>query len=156
MVSQIRRRFASSYKYLLQAKLRNFWRRSLWQYALGSALLTGVKPELVGNYLVTFFVIFLALCLLSLSLIVVSSRMQEKRVIFDADVEFKADHIQIEHRNKTLVETKDWRWILAVEETPAYFYLTIEKQPRLELIVDKAALTPVETDTLRNWLAQSR
>ena len=67
-------------------------------------------------------------------LIYISSKIQAKKYVFDADVEFSNSKIIIHHRNKNLVEEKDWLWVKALKFMPDDLVIQIDEKPSVILI----------------------
>lgn len=149
---EINKRIKSRKDYILIAKIRNFLKRSIFNYLIASLLIAVAKPSLFGNFTYTACFIFTVLCLLSLILIVISSSIQAKRMQFDADITFTTSEIIITHKNKDLIEKKNWDWILNAEENKHSFYLLIQKNPRLELILHKRNFNREEIAALQEWI----
>ena len=84
-----------------------------------------------------------------------SSKSQSTKNKFDANVTFGESEITIEHLNESLVEKRKWDWIINSEENKYGFFLTIQKQPRVYLILAKTKLTTNEENTFRSLLKKN-
>ena len=151
---QITKRITSQFDFILIAKIRNFTRRSLWKYLVASIFIAIAYPDLFGSPFKTLFFIFAIVCVLSLSVIYLSSRIQAKENLFDADVTFTVSEIIIEHKNKALTEKKDWNWIIHSVESKSAFILLIQTRPRFEIYLLKEKLNTEEMNQFRAWLVK--
>ena len=157
MVSRITKRFRSSYKGNVLAKLQDFRRRSVWAYLLASVLLGAGAPGLLGRFWVTAAGSFLGCCAVGIGVVYLGAYLQRNKTLFSAEVTFEEARILVQPDGPGQpAEAKDWRWILAWQESGTHFFLRIQKLPRLFLLLRKTALTPEEADTLRTWLARPR
>jgi len=82
--------------------------------------------------------------------IYLSSKYMASKNLFDADVEFSNDKIQISHRNKDLVEEKDWLWIKAIKSTDDYFVLELNQKPSFIIHFSKSKLSEAQIDFFEN------
>ena len=146
------KRITSNQESMLLAKLRNYFRRSVLKYLLASGLLAIGIPSIFGGFLMTFIVVFLCLCILSMIVMFTSSKVQARNSKFDANVTFEEGGITIQHLNKDLHEEKQWSWIVNAQENQVGFFLLIQKHPRLELNLLKDKLSDNETITFRSLL----
>ena len=79
-----------------------------------------------------------------------SSKYAASKNLFDADVEFTNDKITIKHRNKNLVEEKDWLWIKALKSTNDYFVLELNQSPSFVIHFSKSKLSQEQIDFFEN------
>ena len=154
MVTSIRRSFCTTPASLLRTKLRNFRRVSVWPCLLGAGVVGWQLPGLAGGFWSTATLCALALCGLSLAVCYFSSYHPLRSQLLNLDVDFQPTQILVQPVGQATAEVKDWRWIVAVDESPDYFYLLTRRLPRRSLNIPKVALSPEETATLRTWLAQ--
>lgn len=73
-----------------------------------------------------------------------AARVQGKKIEFDAEVTFSEEKITIKHRNKDLVETKDWNWIKKISATKDRFVLVVNQRQQFVISLAKEELTPTE------------
>ena len=151
----ITKRLSSNEQALLLAKVQNFIKRSAVKYFIASVLISISFPSLFGGFVWTLLGIFTGCCLVSFLVMYLSSKTQSAKSIFDANVTFGESEIVIEHLNKQLSEGRKWDWIISSEENKYGFFLTIQKQPRVYLILVKTKLTKSEESTFRSLLEKN-
>ncbi|MCA9192608.1 MAG: hypothetical protein KDB03_12625 [Planctomycetales bacterium] len=154
---EIRIVFANTFHNMMRAKLRWFFRRSLYRYAFAVALITysihGGNPRLTTtDVIVRGFGYFAALCLAVLVLHTVLALIQSRRII-PRTITFTEQNLSME-RNGKLV-TQSWNWIISAKESPTLISLLVQKMPRLELYVAKDMLTENEYTVFRNLLSSN-
>lgn len=142
---QVIKRIKADYQSILRAKIHVFLRKSLWLYLLSMFAIASVLPLPTLSIPVSaiiYFAIFLVVILVPVYHLSTVRLVQSLN--FDADVEFDENQIIIRHRNKDLIETKDWQWILQISFTGSAVVLTV-RQPRTFLIfLNKNNLTERE------------
>jgi len=143
-------RLQSTFNSILTGKFYNFTKRSLWRYMAASALFAFAKPDLFGSFFYTFLYFFFGVICVAIIAMYLSSKSMAKKNLFDADVEFTDDQITINHRNKDLVEKKDWLWIKAIKSTDDYFVLEINQTPSLIIHFSKSKLSQEQIDFFEN------
>jgi hypothetical protein len=148
----ITKRLSSNEQSILLSKLRNFFKRSILKYLIACGLLAISFPSLLGGIVWTMLGTFTILCVLSFLAMYFSSKVQANKTIFDANVTFGESDITIEHLNKELIEKKKWDWIVGSQENKYGFFLTIQKKPRIELILMKTNLSENEAISFRSLL----
>lgn len=153
MITQLTRSFRSTPQDMRVAKLYNFRRRSLWRYLLAALLLSLARPELLGNFALTWLGLAASLLGVGLAVVFASSYWRTPRPVFEAEVTFQADTIVVRPASGAPAETHDWRWLRRTDEAGPYFFLTVRGFPQLILLLDKRKLSPEETDAFRAWVA---
>jgi hypothetical protein len=149
--------FVNAFPYVLRAKLRGFFRRSLYRYAIAAALLAyalniaNIKAAAIIDFVRIWAIYFLGICAVALVLIVFSTRIQSRRLV-PQEVTFREDAIIVTHRGQT--ETRTWDWIIHAEESRESFAFLVQERPRLELFLGKRHLTEDEYRSLRTWLVE--
>lgn len=151
---EITKTFANAFPYMMRAKLRWFFRRSLFRYAIATALITyglhginaSLKPSEIAMRGLLYFVI---LCFAVLALHVVTAWIQSRRIT-PRTVVFTEDTVVVDFKGESV--DRGWDWIIAAEESPTVISLLVQKLPRLELYLHKASLDDDEYRTLREWL----
>lgn len=151
----ITKRITSSQQSMFLAKLRNFFRKSVLKYLLASGLIAIGIPNFFGGFVLTFLGFFAGLCILSFIIMYTSSKIQARKLAFDASVTFEESIISIQHLNKTLIEKKEWNWIVNAQENKYGYFLMLQKYPKIELILLKSNLTEEETKTFRSFLVKN-
>ncbi len=130
---------------MLRAKLYFFFKKSVWMYLLGMLLLGyalpfdtfGVIPSTLIYFLLFTIIILVPVYHFSAKALANSNAM-------DADVEFSDQSIVIRHRNKDLVETKDWSWIKQIDLTGKAVLLVVNQSRRFLITIDRGSLTDSE------------
>ena len=84
---------------------------------------------------------FFGLMMIVLPLMVINAKINGDKIAFDADIEFNEDNIIITHRNKDLVESKDWSWIKKIEARKDRIYFVLNEKVPFGLNIPKSALT---------------
>ncbi|TPN82876.1 hypothetical protein [Aquimarina algicola] len=126
----VTKRMVINLKTILKAKLYFFLRRSIWRYMLGAFIFAYVSPIESLGIARSFALYFFGLIAFVLLLLLISAKIQAKKIRYDADVIFYEDHITITHRNKDLVETKDWSWIKKIDDQKDALHLIVNKRTR--------------------------
>jgi len=140
----------STFEAMLTGKFYFFIKKSLWRYLACSVLLAVVQPHWFGSTLSTFIYLFGGLVCISIVAMYLSSKYAASKNLFDADVEFTDDRITIKHRNKDLVEEKDWLWIKALKSTDDYFVLELNQSPSFIIHFSKSKLSQAQIDFFEN------
>lgn len=73
-----------------------------------------------------------------------AASVQGKKMGFDAEVTYSEEKITIRHRNKDLVETKDWNWIKKISATKDRFVLVVNQRQQFVISLAKDELTQDE------------
>jgi hypothetical protein len=154
---EITRTFVNALPYVIRAKIRGFARRSVFAYAIASALIAyaihtpSLKSIATVEYFRTWVIYFLLICTVALTMNLISAVIQSRRLI-PRQVTFKQEAITITHRGNT--ECKTWDWIIAAEELGDSFPFVVQRFPRLELFLSKKRLSEDEYRSLRAWLVE--
>ena len=154
---EITKTFVNALPYVLRAKIRAFFRRSVFRYAIATALIayainfSSIKSIAGIEFLKIWMIYLLGICAVALILILISAVVQSRRLV-PRQVTFKEEAIIVTHRGET--ETKTWDWIIAAEETVDFFAFIVQKIPRLELFLRKKQLDDDEYQSLRAWLVE--
>ena len=149
-MNKIEKHLVSNFGAILVGKLYNFRKKSFWKYLIASVLFSIGKPELFGNFYLTFIGIFLFLIVISLAVMILSAKIQEKKIKFDAIVELFEDKILINHLNKDLVEEKDWSWINKIVIIKEIIFFETNQYPPLIFNIPKKKITDEEIEFLEN------
>jgi hypothetical protein len=95
----------------------------------------------------------LALAALRLAALWVSSAVQirqlRERVL---TVTFRDDFLTVRHHDTNQLESHDWDWVLAAQESGSHYFLQIERRPPFYLLLAKETLSPDEHGLLHRWL----
>ena len=140
----------STFEAMLTGKFYFFIKKSLWRLLACSALIAVVQPQWFGSTLSTFIYLFGGFVSVSIIGMYLSSKYAASKNLFDADVEFTNDKITIKHRNKNLVEEKDWLWIKALKSTNDYFVLELNQSPSFVIHFSKSKLSQEQIDFFEN------
>lgn len=151
---EITKTFANTFRDMMRAKLRWFFRRSLYRYAIAVALITfglhGGDPALtLTEKLMRGIIYFVALCAAVLVLHVFAASIQSRRLA-PRTITFTKDNVTVNHKGESV--DRGWSWILAANESSTLISLLVQKMPRLELYLPKAKLNDTELQVLRSWL----
>lgn len=135
----------SSYRSILQSKMIFFFRKSMWLYLFSFFVIAYVLPLNGYNWWVSGVIYFLSFCMLILvPLYHISTVRLVKLFNFDALVEFGDEEIVIRHRNKDLVERKDWSWVRSLLFLNASVVLEVRSPSRFLIMLGKDSLTGEE------------
>ncbi|MDN5284464.1 MAG: hypothetical protein JWR38_738 [Mucilaginibacter sp.] len=141
----VAKRIQSSYNQILRAKIYFFFKRSIWRYLLGMFILGFVCPLNPPGAIISaliYFLIFIVVILIPVYHF--SSKIMEKRIAFDADVEFNKQNIIIKHRNKDLEEVKEWTWIKQIDITGKAVFLIVNQPNQFAIILNNNNLSENE------------
>lgn len=150
MDSTITIHLQSTFNAILTGKFYNFTKRSLWRYMAASVLFAFAKPDLFGTFFTTFLYFFCGVIGVAFIAMYLSSKYMANKNLFDADVEFTYEQITIRHRNKDLIETKDWLWIKALKSSKDGFLLEVNQWPPFFIHFSKKALTEEQIEFFEN------
>jgi hypothetical protein len=160
-VTEITKTFAPSFRSIFLVKLRNFMKRGVWLYALGSLVIVVGVQILNGQPLVTdqtagtFSILFLIAFAFALSAILFSSLLSAQSLKSDFTTVTFREHELLVKRNTGNPTAQNWDWIISTEETRKNYYLTAKIIPRYELVLSKSALSEEENKALKSWLARN-
>ena len=158
-VDEISKRIHYSFSFILQAKLRNFFKRSLFRYLFSSVIFYYIITE-IDHYqggLLVFLFVFLGLLLLSGIVMLLSSYFQaNKRKDKSFVLTLKENAILLIYDKTGLTEENSWDWIKKAELFYDTYYLDRKDKYKEAIIVKKSSLTAGENITLRKWLVDHR
>lgn len=151
---EITRTFANTYGDMMRAKMRLFFRRSVYRYAIAVALITfglhAKDPALTSaDKLIRGVGYFFALCLFVLSIYAVVALAQSRRIT-PRTITFTGTRLIVNHNGE--LSDHGWDWIISAGESPRLISLLVQRMPRLELYLPKRQLNKIEYDVLRSWL----
>lgn len=142
---RITKRLKSDYSAILKAKIYMLLTRSIWIYLICMFVIASVLPLPSVSILFSGMIYFLSLLILVIlptyhfSAVRLASTLK-----FDADAVFSEVDIVLRHRNKDLVETKDWTWISKIAFTPAAVVLETRQYPGFMIFLRRNGLTGEE------------
>lgn len=141
----VERRIISSFEYILAAKLRSYFRKSIWKYLLASVLFSFATLGKLGGLIQGTLIIWSILIILTLLIIYFDSSRKAKDQLFDANVKFSEDEIIIDHLigNKER-EIRDWSWIKSIEITNSLIILKLDVNTDYSLFLDRRKLNENE------------
>ena len=155
---EIEKTFSSSFKFIWLAKMRQFFRRSIFLYALCSVAiayqLQSLPLEPIRNQplpMIWLGVFILLLTLIGGALLLATfmqSRSQAGHVAIFSD-----STILVRDGRSTDYVDRGWELIQFVDDTPTYFALVIRERPRFEWFLHKSRLQPDEELQFRNWFS---
>jgi hypothetical protein len=154
---EITKTFVNALPYVFRAKIRAFFRRSVFRYAFATALIAyalnfpSIKSIVSIEFVKIWAIYFLGICAIALILLLISAVVQSRRLV-PRQVTFKEEAIIVSHGGET--ETKTWDWIIAAEESADFFAFMVQRHPRLELFISKKQLDSDEYQFLRAWLVE--
>jgi len=156
MTMEIEKTFSNSFKFIWLAKMRQFFRRSIFLYAIGSIAVAyqvqTLRLEIVRGqtFPVIWFGVFVVFITLIICLLLLATFFQSKKQ-FGHTAIFSDETILVrDGRSPDYVE-RGWDLIKLVDETPAYFALVIREHPRYEWFLHKNRLQPDEEVQFRDW-----
>lgn len=153
---EITKTFVGTYSYMLFAKLRRFFRHSVYRYAVGVALATYAVHSHeasmgTGAIVLRGLFYFLALCLFVLALLVISAGIQWRRFA-PLSVTFKEDDIVVNQDGK--ISARGWAYVISAKDAPETISLVVHKFPHLELFLSKPKMSEQECKVLLDWLGR--
>ena len=155
---KITKTFVNAFPYVFRAKMRAFFSRSIFRYALGSLLIalafhfTSLISILSFEFLKIWGLYLFGICIFVIMLLLISTYFQSRRHN-PQEVTFTEESIVTKQNEQTV--TKSWDWIIAAQETAEFFAFLVQKRPRLELFIDKDQLNDDEYQELRGWLVKN-
>lgn len=147
--------FVNTLHYVLRAKMRVFVRRSVFRYAIASAVIAytvhflSIRSIVIIEFAKIWVVYFIGISAVALVLILISAITQSRRLI-PRQVTFKEEGIIVSQGGATEIRT--WDWIISAEENSDFFAFLLQKRPRLEIFLSKDNLEDHESQFLRDWL----
>lgn len=142
---QIRKRIKSDYSSILKAKIYTLLARSIWIYLICMFVIASVLPLPSVGILFSGMIYFLALLILVILPGYHFSAVRLANTLnFDADAVFSETDIVLRHRNKDMVETKDWAWISKIAFTRAAVVLETRQYPGFLIFLHRSGLTGEE------------
>ncbi len=138
----------------MQAKVRRFMRRSIFQYFIATFMFsygrylldTTIKPVDIIFEGVTGFIL---LCVIVILIQMVVAKVQSKKST-SLEVTFTENELTVTNSDKTSIH--NWDWILSAEESLKAFALLIKRKPFFELYLPKSKLNENEYQAFRKWL----
>jgi hypothetical protein len=154
---EIHTTLVNAFPFVLRAKMRGFFRRSVYRYALATAMLAyalhfpNIKSIATVEFAAIWAAYFGGICGVVLVLILISAAIQSRHLDLRS-VTFKEDAIIVSQGGAT--ETKSWDWIIRAEDLADCFALLVQRRPRLEAFISKKHLSDEETRMLKEWLVE--
>ncbi|TVZ15979.1 YcxB family protein [Maribacter sp. MAR_2009_72] len=134
----------SNFKHIMSGKMYFFFKKSVWSYLLATLMIAVVVPIKQYNFITSFLIYFFGLMLIVFPIMIMAAKVQGEKMEFDAEVTFSEEKIAIRHRNKDLVETKDWNWIKKISATKDRFVLVVNQRQQFVIALAKDELTQEE------------
>ncbi|PKA96726.1 hypothetical protein B0O79_0365 [Flavobacteriaceae bacterium MAR_2009_75] len=134
----------SNFKHIMSGKMYFFFKKSVWRYLLATLMIAVVVPLKQYNVFISFLIYFFGLLLIVFPIMIMAASVQGKQMEFDAELTFSEEKITIRHRNKDLVETKDWNWIKKISATKDRFVLVVNQRQQFVISLAKDELTQAE------------
>ena len=154
-VMEITVAFGNTFADMMRAKWRLFFRRGIWRFAIGSALvsaglcLTRLNDFSLRNFMLTWLTCFLVVCALAILLQFVAATIQSRRLERRV-VTFRENTIHVNYQGQA-IET-DWNWIISAEDRGEALTLRIQRWPPSELFLSKNRLDATTYQLLHGWL----
>lgn len=159
----ISKTFTNSFHSIFLAKMRGFWRRSIFRYLLAAVMLSYSRYLLISlnsdslgserlstaDIILEGFIGFILLSSIVILLMIVAAKIQSKR-LQPITITFKEDELVITRKGETVQH--DWDWIISAENTRDLFTFLIEQRPRYEVFLAKSKLTGAELEKIQSWL----
>ncbi|MFC5406734.1 hypothetical protein [Cohnella soli] len=154
-INQVTRRLSYSYLSILEAKVRNFLRKSIFLYLIASFFMfNGMNQVMQVNNKVLFFLsIYIALLIFSVMVIIISSYfLLQKRKNFGLVVSFMEGHILVSDETTGNKVERDWNWIKKVELLKESYYFDINVKHKEVIILRRTNLSEEEDRKLQEWI----
>ena len=154
---EITKTFTNALPFVIRAKMRGFFRRSVYRYIFAAWLVTyafsfqSLKSVVSIEFLKVWSFYSVVICGLAIIIILISAAIQSRR-LDPRQITFREDAITI--TDASAVKTNTWGWVIHAEELDDCFALLIQKSPRHELFISKKSLGEGEYKQLRAWLAK--
>jgi len=138
------KRIQSNYNSILRAKIHFFLKKSLWMYLISMFLIGYAIPIASLGIFLSSLIYFFCLIIILIPIYHFSAKAIANKNSFDADIEFNEQHIIIRHRNKAVVETKEWDWVKKLDITDRDVFLVVYNPNRFLISLSKNSLSESE------------
>lgn len=113
-------------------------------YLISIFLLGYVVPIASYGIFLSSLIYFFCLLIILIPLYHFSAKAIANKNSLDADIEFNEQNIIIRHRNKALVETKEWTWVKKLDITDKGVFLVVDNPYRFLISLSKNNLSESE------------
>jgi hypothetical protein len=141
---------------MMRGKIYFFFKKSIWRYLIGTLIIGFLAPLGSFNGTTSFVIYFAGLMMIVFPLMIISAKVMANKMKLDADIEFGEEKIIINHRNKELVETKDWNWIKEIDSKKNRFYFVLNERTPFGISIPKFDLTSEEIEFFERKKKTSR
>jgi len=142
----VTRRIQSNFTSILRAKIYFFLKKSLWMYLTGTFLLGYAIPISSFGIFYSSLIYFAFLIIILVPLYYFSTKRIAKKNDFDADIEFNDKNIIIRHRNREMMETKEWTWVKKLDINNLGVFLVVNNPHRFLISFSKNELSENELE----------
>lgn len=158
MTVEIKRVFTPTFTSVLISKYRTFLRRSVWLYAISTAMIAyglhGYDPRFTTiDVVLRWLIYFGGVCCIVLLLYPVPAAIAP-RFVRPYVVVFRENDLCSLYKGKSIADS--WDWIISAKDEPLMISLRIRKFPPLELYISKRNIIEDEYRTLIKWLVAHR
>jgi len=140
----VTKRIQSNFNSILRAKIYFFLKKSLWMYLTAAFLLGYAAPVSSFGIFFSSLIYFAFLFIILVPLYYFSTKRIAKKNDFDADIEFNDQNIIIRHRNREMVETKEWVWVKKLDINSQGVFLVVDNPHRFLISFSKNELSENE------------
>jgi hypothetical protein len=154
-INQITRRLGYSYSSILEGKVRNFLRKSMFMYLIASLLFFMATNQVlkVNNKVLVFIAIYIVLLIVSVLVMIISSYFQfEKRKHDGLIVSFMEERIYVTDELIGSKVERQWNWIKQVELLKETYYFDLNANSKEVIILRRKNLSEQEDEKLQTWI----
>jgi hypothetical protein len=154
-INQVTRKLSYSYSSILEAKVRNFLKKSVFLYLIASFLVFNGMNQLmkVNNKVLLFISIYVVLLIFGVLVIIISSYFQlQKRKNSGYVISFMEGHISVGDEKTGNTVEREWSWIKKVELFKDSYYFDINVKPKEVIILRRTNLSEQEDRKLQEWI----
>lgn len=115
-------------------------------YLIGTFLLGYAIPISSFGIFFSSLIYFAFLIIILVPLYYFSTKRIAEKNDFDADIEFNDENIIIRHRNREMVETKEWAWVKKLDINNLGVFLVVDNPYRFLISFSKNELSENELE----------
>jgi hypothetical protein len=155
---EVTSRFIYSLNAILEVKVRNFLRKSIFLYLIASYLfMSGVSQiKEVDNKVLLFFAIYISVLVMGVAVVIISAYIQfNRRKDVGLIISFTEDRIIVTDEFTGITTKKDWNWIRQVQLLKGTYYFDIKDKKEV-IILRTNNLSEAENTALEAWIIEKR
>ncbi|MBP1999645.1 hypothetical protein J2Z69_000664 [Paenibacillus shirakamiensis] len=160
MKNQITKSFKFTLQFILEAKLRNVMRKSIFKYIL-AILLIYLGVDQIYNFSndMLVFTLYLVSFLILIGFVIMLSGIIQYQVLKSnsCNITFTEDHIIFNYNNQSEDQVYDWNLITRVQSSKNTYYIDFNKKYIKEVaILRKNRMSEEENNTFKEWITNKK